>query len=154
MTGPVFGELLGTLVLVYLGDSVVANVLLNKSKGQNSGWIVITTGCVITSYSIHYTKLYEGWETLCKCQTNTGYTVDGTFAEYALADADYAIPIPEGANLVEIAPILCAGVTVYNALKRTEARKGDWVAISGVITSYSIHYTKLYDHLREIQKRG
>jgi glycerol uptake facilitator protein len=36
--------LLGTLVLVYLGDSVVANVLLNKSKGQNSGWIVITTG--------------------------------------------------------------------------------------------------------------
>ncbi len=44
MTGPVFGELLGTLVLVYLGDSVVANVLLNKSKGQNSGWIVITTG--------------------------------------------------------------------------------------------------------------
>lgn len=44
MTGPVFGELLGTLMLVYLGDSVVANVLLNKSKGQNSGWIVITTG--------------------------------------------------------------------------------------------------------------
>lgn len=44
MTGPIFGELLGTMMLVYLGDSVVANVLLNKSKGQNSGWIVITTG--------------------------------------------------------------------------------------------------------------
>jgi len=44
MTGPVFGEFLGTLVLVFLGDAVVANVLLEKSKGQNSGWIVITAG--------------------------------------------------------------------------------------------------------------
>lgn len=44
MTGPIFGELLGTFFLVLLGDGVVANVLLNKSKGQNSGWIVITTG--------------------------------------------------------------------------------------------------------------
>lgn len=44
MTGPVFGEFLGTLVLVLLGNGVVANVLLNKSKGQNSGWIVITAG--------------------------------------------------------------------------------------------------------------
>lgn len=38
------GELLGTMVLIILGDGVVANVLLNKSKGQNAGWIVITTG--------------------------------------------------------------------------------------------------------------
>lgn len=44
MHGPVFGEFLGTLVLILLGDGVVANVLLNKSKGQNSGWIVITAG--------------------------------------------------------------------------------------------------------------
>jgi glycerol uptake facilitator protein len=42
MHGPVFGEFLGTLVLILLGDGVVAGVLLNKSKGQNSGWIVIT----------------------------------------------------------------------------------------------------------------
>lgn len=87
----------------------------------------------------------SGWETLCKCQTNTGYSVDGTFAEYALADANYAIPIPEGSNLVEIAPILCAGVTVYNALKRTEARKGDWVAISGIggLGHMAIQYARL-----------
>ncbi len=42
MHGPVFGEFLGVLVLILLGDGVVAGVLLNKSKGQNSGWIVIT----------------------------------------------------------------------------------------------------------------
>jgi len=44
MTGHIFGEFLGTLVLILLGDGVVANVLLNKSKGQNGGWIVITAG--------------------------------------------------------------------------------------------------------------
>lgn len=44
MTGPVFGEFFGTMILILLGDGVVANVLLSKSKGQNSGWIVITTG--------------------------------------------------------------------------------------------------------------
>src|SRR5438045_6193720 len=41
---PFLAELIGTMLLVILGDGVVANVLLTKSKGQNSGWIVITTG--------------------------------------------------------------------------------------------------------------
>lgn len=44
MGSPFLGELLGTMFLIILGDGVVANVLLNKSKGQNGGWIVITTG--------------------------------------------------------------------------------------------------------------
>jgi glycerol uptake facilitator protein len=41
---PFIGEFAGTALLIILGDGVVANVLLNKSKGQNSGWIVITLG--------------------------------------------------------------------------------------------------------------
>lgn len=44
MHGPIFGEFFGTLILILLGDGVVANVLLKKSKGENSGWMVITTG--------------------------------------------------------------------------------------------------------------
>ena len=44
MHGPFLGEFMGTLVLTLLGDGVVANVLLKKSKGENSGWIVIATG--------------------------------------------------------------------------------------------------------------
>lgn len=44
MHGPILGEFMGTMVLVVLGDGVVANVLLKKSKGENSGWIVIATG--------------------------------------------------------------------------------------------------------------
>src|SRR5439155_27002440 len=43
--GPFFGEFMGTLVLIVLGDGVVANVLLKKSKGEHSGWIVIATAC-------------------------------------------------------------------------------------------------------------
>jgi glycerol uptake facilitator protein len=44
MHGPVFGEFIGTMVLVLFGDGVVANVLLKKSKGENGGWMVIATG--------------------------------------------------------------------------------------------------------------
>ena len=74
----------------------------------------------------------SGWETLCHRQLATGYTVDGGFAEYVLAPADFVAPIPDGVDLFEIAPILCAGVTTYKALRQTRTRKGDWVVISGV----------------------
>ncbi|MCX0275883.1 alcohol dehydrogenase AdhP, partial [Nocardia zapadnayensis] len=72
------------------------------------------------------------WETLCEQQTNGGYSVDGSFGEYMLVDADYAAKIPEGADPYEVAPVLCAGVTVYKGLKRTEVRPGQWVVISGI----------------------
>ncbi|NVM94347.1 alcohol dehydrogenase AdhP [Arthrobacter wenxiniae] len=73
-----------------------------------------------------------GWETLCESQQNAGYSVDGSFGEYMLVDAEFAPRIPEGADPVEIAPVLCAGVTVYKGLKMTEARPGQWVVISGI----------------------
>ncbi len=73
-----------------------------------------------------------GWETLCERQQNSGYSVDGSFGEYMLVDAAYAALIPDGADPVEVAPILCAGVTVYKGLKMTEARPGQWVVISGI----------------------
>ncbi|WP_126978194.1 alcohol dehydrogenase AdhP [Frigidibacter oleivorans] len=73
-----------------------------------------------------------GWETLCERQHNTGYSVNGGFAEYVIADAGFAARLPEGVDMVAIAPILCAGVTTYKGLKETEAKPGDWVAISGV----------------------
>lgn len=74
----------------------------------------------------------SGWETLCHKQLATGYTVDGGFAEYTVAPADFAVRIPDGVDLFEIAPMLCAGVTTFKGLKQTRARKGDRVVISGV----------------------
>ena len=74
----------------------------------------------------------SGWETLCKAQKNSGYSVNGSFAEYALAEADFLGRIPDRLSFVDAGPILCAGVTTYKGLKETEARPGEWVVISGV----------------------
>src|SRR5437870_12629038 len=52
---PFTGETIGTMLLVILGDGVCANVLLNKSKGQNSGWMVITTGWALAVAVAVYT---------------------------------------------------------------------------------------------------
>lgn len=73
-----------------------------------------------------------GWETLCASQHNTGYSVNGTFAEYALGAASHVLPLPRIADPLALAPILCAGVTTYKGLLETEARPGQWVAISGI----------------------
>ncbi|WP_045275789.1 alcohol dehydrogenase AdhP [Microbacterium terrae] len=73
-----------------------------------------------------------GWETLCPEQQNGGYSVDGSFGEYMLVDERFAARIPAGADPVEVAPILCAGVTVYKGLKMTEVKPGEWVTISGI----------------------
>jgi propanol-preferring alcohol dehydrogenase len=73
-----------------------------------------------------------GWETLCERQHNTGYSVAGGYAEYVLASAPFIGRLPQDTDFVAMAPILCAGVTVYKGLKETEARPGEWVVISGV----------------------
>jgi propanol-preferring alcohol dehydrogenase len=85
-----------------------------------------------------------GWETVCEHQRNTGYSCDGGFAEYVIASAPFAARLPAGVNFAEIAPILCAGVTTYKGLKETEARPGEWVAISGIggLGHVGIQYAK------------
>lgn len=85
-----------------------------------------------------------GWETLCGTQQNGGYSVDGGFAEYVIADARYVAHFPSGINFNEMAPIICAGVTVYKGLKETEVKPGEWVAISGVggLGHLAVQYAK------------
>ncbi|MDF2114505.1 alcohol dehydrogenase AdhP [Roseiarcaceae bacterium H3SJ34-1] len=85
-----------------------------------------------------------GWETLCEHQHDTGYSCDGGFAEYVIASAAFAARLPAGIDFAQIAPILCAGVTTYKGLKETEARPGEWVAISGIggLGHVAIQYAK------------
>jgi propanol-preferring alcohol dehydrogenase len=85
-----------------------------------------------------------GWETVCEHQHNTGYSCDGGFAEYVVASARFVARLPVGVNFAQIAPILCAGVTSYKGLKETEARPGEWVAISGIggLGQVAIQYAK------------
>ena len=85
-----------------------------------------------------------GWETLCEQQKNTGYSVNGSFAQYALADADYVGHLPAKIGFVEVAPVLCAGVTVYKGLRVADTKPGNWVVISGVggLGHMAVQYAK------------
>jgi alcohol dehydrogenase, propanol-preferring len=85
-----------------------------------------------------------GWETLCSKQQNTGYSVNGTFAQYGLADPDYVGILPDKLEFGPAAPVLCAGVTVYKGLKETEVRPGEWVLISGIggLGHMAVQYAK------------
>ncbi len=85
-----------------------------------------------------------GWETLCASQHNTGYSVDGGYAQFIVADADYAVRLPRGLDPIAAAPILCAGVTTYKGIKETETKPGDWLAISGIggLGHVAIQYAK------------
>ncbi|MFC0685371.1 MULTISPECIES: zinc-dependent alcohol dehydrogenase [Sphingomonadaceae] len=85
-----------------------------------------------------------GWETLCEKQANTGYSVNGGYAEYVIAAAPFVGRLPADVDFVSMAPILCAGVTVYKGLKETEARPGQWVVCSGVggLGHVAVQYAK------------
>ena len=85
-----------------------------------------------------------GWETLCGSQQNTGYSVNGTFAQYGLADPDFVGRLPDNLEFGAAAPVLCAGVTVYKGLKETEVKPGEWVVISGIggLGHMAVQYAK------------
>jgi propanol-preferring alcohol dehydrogenase len=95
-------------------------------EGDRAGIAWLYSSCGHCDYCM------AGWETLCKSQKNSGFTANGSFAEYVIADPNFVGRIPETVDFAEIAPVLCAGVTVYKGLKITEARPGEWVVISGV----------------------
>ena len=110
----------------------------NLKEGDIVGvpWLYSACGCC--EFCI------TGWETLCDQQQNGGYSVDGGFAEYVLADSRYVAHFPANINFTEMAPIICAGVTVYKGLKETDAKAGEWVAISGIggLGHLAIQYAK------------
>lgn len=111
----------GVGIVEELGEGVT-----NLSVGQMVGNAWLWTACGECEHC------RQGWETLCESQLNGGYSTDGSFGQYMLVDATYAAIIPDGADPYEIAPVLCAGVTVYKGLKQTEVRPGQWVVISGI----------------------
>lgn len=92
----------------------------------------------------HCEHCMGGWETLCEGQQNTGYSVNGGFAEYVVADPDYVGHLPSTVSFTELAPVLCAGVTVYKGLKVTDTKPGDWVVISGIggLGHMAVQYAK------------
>jgi propanol-preferring alcohol dehydrogenase len=73
-----------------------------------------------------------GWETLCEKQANSGYSVNGAFAEYAVVPAAFATPVPDGVSSLDAAPLSCAGVTTYKAIKVANVAPAETVAVFGI----------------------
>ncbi|QUJ66400.1 alcohol dehydrogenase AdhP [Photobacterium sp. GJ3] len=92
----------------------------------------------------HCDYCLSGQETLCLDQHNAGYSVDGGYAEYCLAHGEYVVKVPDGLSSVDAAPLFCAGVTTYKALKVTDVKPGQWVAIIGVggLGHLAVQYAK------------
>ncbi|MBV8066496.1 MAG: alcohol dehydrogenase AdhP [Candidatus Eremiobacteraeota bacterium] len=110
----------------------------NYKVGDAVGIAWLHDACGMCEYCI------TGWETLCEEQRNSGYSVDGGFAQYAIASAAYAGRLPEDVDFARIAPIICAGVTTYKGIKETETQPGHWIAISGLggLGHIAVQYAK------------
>lgn len=123
----------GAGVIVKVGAGVKA-----VKEGDRVGVPWLHSACGTCEFCL------TGWETLCKQQSNTGYSVNGSFAEYVLVDPNYTAHLPANIDFNSVAPILCAGVTVYKGLKETETRPGQWVVISGIggLGHMAVQYAK------------
>ncbi len=80
----------------------------------------------------HCDHCVAGWETLCLSQRNSGYSVDGSYAEYAVADDRYVVSVPEGVSSFDAAPLTCAGVTTFKAIKVAGLQPGETASIVGI----------------------
>ena len=87
----------------------------------------------------------DGRENLCERQYNNGYAVAGGYAEYMLADARFAVPVPDTVTPMDAAPLTCAGVTTYAAIKNARVVPGETVAIFGVggLGHLAVQYARL-----------
>jgi len=123
----------GAGVVVAIGSGVAG-----VKEGDPVGVAWLHDACGGCEYCV------SGWETLCEAQRNSGYTVNGSFAEYTIGAAPFIARLPSKVNFAQMAPILCAGVTTYKGIKETEAKPGEWIAISGVggLGHIAIQYAK------------
>lgn len=107
--------------------------------GDHAGLKWLNSSCLSCSFC------QTADEPLCPDARLSGYTVDGSFQQYALARAAHVARIPKECSLEAVAPVLCAGITVYKGLKESGARPGQYVAIVGAgggLGSLALQYAK------------
>ena len=129
---PLVGGHEGAGVVVGMGDNVKGWEI-----GDYAGIKWLNGSCLNCEFC------EQGAEPNCPQADLSGYTHDGSFEQYATADAVQAARIPKKADLAKAAPTLCAGVTVYKALKTAQLKAGEWVCISGAgggLGSLAIQY--------------
>jgi alcohol dehydrogenase, propanol-preferring len=111
----------GVGVIEELGEGVTG-----RSVGERVAIAWLGSACGACRHCI------GGWETLCEQQVNSGYSVDGTFAEYAVVAAAFATPVPDAVSSLDAAPLTCAGVTTYKAIKVARVAPAETVAVFGI----------------------
>jgi propanol-preferring alcohol dehydrogenase len=105
-------------------EAVAAGVTC-LAVGERVGVAFLASACGACSHCL------TGWETLCPSQQRTGYSSDGCFAEYVALPAAFCVRLPAALSLLQAPPLLCAGVTVWKAIKESEVRPGQWLLVLG-----------------------
>src|ERR1700720_974146 len=124
-------EAIGLVAAVGSGVTIV-------KEGDRVGVPWLYSACGHCEYCL------RGWETVCAEAQFGGYTRNGGFADYVIADPNYVAHVPAGLTAAEAAPLICAGITSYKGIKETQARPGEWIAISGAggLGHLAIQYAK------------
>lgn len=117
---PLIGGHEGAGEVVAMGDNVTG-----WNIGDYAGVKWLNSSCLNCELCVN------GNEACCPHAVFSGYTQDGSFQQYATANAIHAARIPKGTDLAGVAPILCAGITVYKALKVANIKPGQWVCLTG-----------------------
>jgi D-arabinose 1-dehydrogenase-like Zn-dependent alcohol dehydrogenase len=128
-------------------DGLFPNIQYPRVPGHEVAGVVDTVGAGVARWTAGQ-RVGVGWHggncgycDSCRrgdffaCQTATrvtGITYDGGYAEYMIAPAETLAAIPDELDPVEAAPLMCAGVTTFNALRNSGARSGELVAILGL----------------------
>ncbi len=124
----------GVGVVTRLGEGVV-----NRALGDRVAipWLGHACG--------HCDQCVRGWETLCLEQQTSGYSIAGGFAEYAVADATYVVAVPDEVTSFDAAPLTCAGVTTFKAIKVADVRPSERVVVFGIggLGHLALQYARL-----------
>ena len=119
--------------VVAIGDDVTSLAIGDRAS---VAWLY--ESCGSCEYCVN------GNESLCRSVRNAGYSVDGGMAEECIVVADYAVKVPEGLGSAEASSITCAGVTTYKAVKVSDIKPGQWIAIYGLggLGNLALQYAK------------
>ncbi|KAI0484375.1 putative alcohol dehydrogenase [Xylariaceae sp. FL0804] len=115
-------EIIGRVAAVGDGGGAVAGWKVGDRVG--AGWL--------GSYDLTCPPCKKGWYQMCDTRLVNGVTKNGGYAEYCLLKAEVAVRVPDHVDAAKYAPILCAGVSVYNSMRHMNIPVGDTVAVQGL----------------------
>ncbi|KIY44006.1 GroES-like protein [Fistulina hepatica ATCC 64428] len=134
---PLIGGHEGVGIVVAIGNNTINSPV---KLGDRVGVKWLANSC------LNCESCRKGNEQTCDHAELSGYTVDGTFSEYVVSFVNHVTPIPEGFDSYAAASILCAGVTVYRAIKNSNTKPGDWIVLPGAgggLGHLAVQYAKV-----------